>query len=260
MGTPKTSNEQQHHEQNNRHTDRLNLNDRMAGLMTAPKRNSFSAQENFVSFGFRDSRVKPGSAVVLVMCFLCATALGISAYLSWVAATASKVYGCGGDLFDCSHVLTSRWSTVMGIPVGVPAVAMYLVCLLALLEIRRNRSRKLVHLSWQFVTFAAVSAALAAVWFISLQIFLIGHLCPWCLTAHTCGLSMGALLLWMKPAGPYLTPPLAAMSVVAIAGLIAAQVLGTPPSTYQIEYHPNTRPASADESDDNFFDAPVDEK
>ncbi|HIE97419.1 MAG TPA: vitamin K epoxide reductase family protein, partial [Fuerstia sp.] len=52
---------------------------------------------------------------------LCATALSLSGYLAWTALNQIPVYGCGGgEVFDCGHVLTSKYAKVFGMPVSVP--------------------------------------------------------------------------------------------------------------------------------------------
>ena len=171
---------------------------------------------------------QPSHHTVLLMQVLCVTAMGISTYLSWVAATSSKVFGCGGDLFDCSHVLNSRWSTVLGIPIGIPALALYLVSLSALVVVRKSPSVARRQQAWAIVTVCLFAAGLAAVWFISLQVFSIGHICPWCLTAHICGIILSGLVLWTRPVGPKHTLRLAAISAVGVAGLIGGQFMSTP--------------------------------
>jgi uncharacterized membrane protein len=58
------------------------------------------------------------------------TALATSCYLAWSSITSSPVAGCGsGSVFDCSHVLHSRWSKIFSIPVSVPAIATHLLLL-----------------------------------------------------------------------------------------------------------------------------------
>ncbi len=236
--------------------------DFMRVLELRSKHSDLSAAHGYAGHELEEdpaATLNPSSGVVLLMQLLCVTALGISGYLSWVAATASKLAGCGGDLFDCSHVLTSRWSTVFGIPVGVPAVVVYIVSMIGLIVIQRSRCSQRIRIAWRIVSVAGMSAGLAAIWFVSLQVFLIGHLCPWCLTAHACGFTLGGLLLWMQPAGRHLTRRLAGLSAIALGSLINAQLLSSPPTTYHIDRHPKLLPAGENYGDEDLFQAPGDE-
>ena len=54
---------------------------------------------------------------------LIAVAAGISIYLSWVSWTNATPFGCGdAALFDCESVMTSGWSTLLGLPLRPVAV------------------------------------------------------------------------------------------------------------------------------------------
>ena len=49
-----------------------------------------------------------------------AIALGISGYLSYASLTSSDIAGCsGGQVFDCGHVLSTKWSKWFGVPVSL---------------------------------------------------------------------------------------------------------------------------------------------
>ncbi|MDA9859459.1 vitamin K epoxide reductase family protein, partial [Rubripirellula sp.] len=80
-----------------------------------------------------------------------------SGYLGYVGLTASKVVGCDGGLFNCDHVLTSRWSTVMGIPVSLPAVALYAVVLSAIANLTSSVARRR-QIAASVLWFSAVAA------------------------------------------------------------------------------------------------------
>ncbi len=99
---------------------------------------------------------------------------------------------------------------------------------------------------------SAIAAGLAAIWFISLQVFALGHLCVYCLAAHSCGLVLCALLVWKRPLGNRTTARLAAVSVLGIALLIGTQVLSAPPPTYTVQHY-----ASDTAGDASITDAPA---
>ena len=146
-----------------------------------------------------DSSSLPPNAVLWVIRLLCVIALGISGYLAYTALTAKQVVGCGGsEVFDCSHVLSSEFSKVLGVPVSVPAFGLYL-CMLSLTFFGHRCSERFVRSGWAFMTVGAISAGLAALWFTGIQVFHLEHLCPWCLGAHGCGIILAAIVLWYCP-------------------------------------------------------------
>lgn len=163
-------------------------------------------------------------------------ALGISGYLTYVSLTAAKILGCdGGSLFDCSHVIYSKWSKVIGIPVSAFAIGTYVAMIAATgVTAMKNLSRQTRLMSWSAVTGLAIAAALAGLYFIYLQVFVLEHLCPWCLGAHTCGLLITGMILFSR--SRIAMPPLAAVSGLAAAGLammIGIQINSEEPKKYE---------------------------
>ena len=167
---------------------------------------------------------------------LCLIAMGITGYLAITALRMEEVAGCSGSYFDCSHVLHSRWSKVLTLPVSIPAFAMYTVVLAALVVCRQSTPRS--RWAWAIITVGSIAAGLAAIWFTSLQVFSVGHLCAYCLAAHACGLALMLAILWKAPLGARMTAKLAGLSVLGVGGLIASQALAAPPQTYKIEHFP----------------------
>ena len=133
--------------------------------------------------------VLPSRLFTWTLRILCGTALVITGYLAITALRLEDVAGCSGTYWDCSHVLHSRWSKVLTLPVSVPAFGLYTVLLAALTVCRRPASRSRLIWAWGIVTVGAIAAGLAAIWFTSLQVFSVGHLCAYCLAAHACGLA-----------------------------------------------------------------------
>ena len=165
-------------------------------------------------------------------------ACGISTYLAIVAFTKSTVAGCGGGIFDCSHVLTSKWSSFLGMPVALLAAVTWAGILAALtVSLCSSRNSRINRTAWLGITVLGMSAGLAALWFVSLQIFAIGHYCPWCLVAHSCGLFVALVLLLRQP---FAWPTASALGGVAVAGLalvVTVQVLSPEPPKYQEIVH-----------------------
>ncbi|MCP4173502.1 MAG: thioredoxin domain-containing protein [Fuerstiella sp.] len=182
------------------------------------------------------SALLPSGKLLWTFRILCATALTLSGYLAWTALNAIPVYGCGGgEVFDCGHVLTSKYAKVFGLPVSVPAVALYLSLLTVLAFFRRNTPENLLRAGWSVLTFGAVAAALSAVWFINVQVFELEHLCQYCLGAHSCGLILAGIILWKRPLGNWQTSAWSGASMAAVAVMITAQVTSEEPDLFVVE-------------------------
>jgi uncharacterized membrane protein len=167
---------------------------------------------------------------------LCGTGLCVTGYLAWVALNSGDVAGCGsGPVWNCGHVLSSRWSKLFGLPVSVPAFFLYGVLLSALAICRPTAPRAIRRLAWGAISMCALAAGFAALWFVGLQTLAIGHLCIYCLVAHSCGIALSAAILWKRPLGTRATMRLATVSLVGVSVLIGGQLMATPPATFKIE-------------------------
>ena len=185
---------------------------------------------------FDQPALLPARPLVWICRILCAVALCISGYLAWTAFNATEVYGCGGgEVFDCGHVLNSRYSKIFGLPVSVPAFGIYASLLASLVFFRPGAPEKLLRFGWALLTIGAFSAGLAALWFISIQVFELQHLCAYCLGAHSCGLILAAIIVWKRPLGWIRTSQFFGISVAGVAVLIAGQLMSEPPPTFTIE-------------------------
>jgi len=171
---------------------------------------------------------------------LCCAALAVTGYLAITALRSEDVAGCGGGAyFDCGFALHSRWSKVFGLPVSVPAFALYAVILTSLAFCRPGVRSSGRLLAWGMTTVGAMMAGLAAIWFISLQLFVVGHVCFYCMAAHACGLLLAFAILWKRPLGARATRRLAAVSAFAVGVLITGQAFSAPPATFKIEHYSN---------------------
>lgn len=183
------------------------------------------------SRGFLSEAKATGAIVALTM-----VALSVSIYLGWTSLTSSKVVGCGsGGIFDCGHVLTTKWSLWMGIPVGVVAAVLYAFLLLSIAARWMVRQPQLMRVANTVIVTSGFSAGLAAIWFLGLQVFAIGHLCPWCMAAHSCGLAIAALLLWSRPLGKRIPGKPLGAAVLGVALLVSGQVTAEAPATYEVQ-------------------------
>ncbi len=117
----------------------------------------------------------------------------LSLYLASISLTQTYLPGCG-EATGCHELLGTQWAHLFGIPASFPAVALYLITVLAAGAIEARDQR-----TW-LGTFGEISAlmiAVAAVWFMSLQMFVLKHLCMWCSLTHVFGLS-GVLFLMIS--------------------------------------------------------------
>lgn len=169
------------------------------------------------------------------------TALGISAYLTYVTVTASEIAGCsGGQLFDCAHVIYSKWSKMLGIPVSSMALGTYVAMVAATIVTATDRfSDSVRQMAWIAVTGLAIAASLAALYFIFLQVFVLKHLCPWCLGAHGCGLVIAIAILSVSRIPMPQTFSVSGLAAAGLAVMIGVQVNSEEPPKFVIkEYVP----------------------
>ncbi|MFO1003440.1 MAG: vitamin K epoxide reductase family protein [Planctomycetaceae bacterium] len=178
---------------------------------------------------------QPSVRMLWMLRGLCVAGLGISVYLAWTALSMTPVYGCGGgEVIDCGHVLKSKWSKVFGIPVSVPAGGLYASMLVLLGFAGLNAPRAMKQMVWNALTAGACMAGLAALWFISLQIFALSKICPYCVAVHTCGLTMAALMLRNRFSEPHHKKLAASFSAAAVAGLITVQTMTPEPEVFEV--------------------------
>ncbi len=203
-----------------------------------------------------------------ILCVLATSGLFLTGYLAWAGITANPVAGCGaGGVFDCGHVMTSRWSKVLGVPVGVPAFTVYCTLISALVFSRLSSVPAFRRICWASVTLCGTAAGLAGLWFSGLQFLVMDHLCPWCLAAHTCGLCILTVILWKQPLGVRNTAQLASISVAGVALLVTIQSLTAPPATHVVERFDGAGVDAVtvadtiqlqDEDEETFFSPPED--
>jgi uncharacterized membrane protein/protein-disulfide isomerase len=173
--------------------------------------------------------------MVWVLRSLCAAGLGISVYLAWTALNMKEVYGCSGnELFDCNHVLKSKWSKVFGMPVSIPAAGLYASLLVLLSFVRRPAPVRLQQILWNCITVATIMAGLAALWFVGLQIFVLHHLCPYCLAVHCCGLILAGLLFLNRITTWQQKSAMSSVAVAAVGLMITVQVVSPEPEHFEV--------------------------
>lgn len=123
-------------------------------------------------------------------------ALVLATIMSWHYLTGGSIAGCGVGS-PCEQVLNSRWATIAGVmPVSGLGVGVYLAMLVAGFFIGPSSEISISRLAWSVMLILAGSIAGSAIWFTILQKWIIGDFCPYCMTAHTTGLLLAALVIW----------------------------------------------------------------
>jgi len=102
----------------------------------------------------------------------------LSGFLLFESLTTTALPGCGGGS-ACDKVLSSAWSLWLGVPVALPALAVWTLALVA--AVTKQRGLLIV---------ASLVLGGAAVWFVYVQVARLGELCPYCIAAHTLAIVM----------------------------------------------------------------------
>lgn len=110
--------------------------------------------------------------------------------LAWSSLQDPVVTGCGAKN-DCGLVLTSRWATFLGIPVGLLSFGL---CAVLFFGSWVNNPRSLANFIHSVTSLIVIFATL---WFALLQIFIVKHFCPWCCLTHGLAI-LGVLCFWRR--------------------------------------------------------------
>lgn len=166
-------------------------------------------------------------SVLIGIRLLAALAAGIAAYLLSVSLSeAGLPAGCGAGS-GCAEVLTSRWASVFGVSVTIPALVTYLGLLASSIPAGSSQASKRA-VGWFVLALLAAIVGVAAVWFVALQAFVLKTWCPWCLAEHGVGLLLAILIFASFPRDVPLMPGVSRrLSLVAclMIGLFAVGLL-----------------------------------
>lgn len=149
------------------------------------------------------SQPLPPPTTIWLLRLLALAGLAIAGYLLWVdlasrwAQAWTTVPLCSGlSWLDCRSVLNSQWASWLGLPVALPAAAVYGVAVGVLWRISRRRTAEQLQRLWWWLCAAGVVIVGAAGWFIYIQAAHVGRFCSICLIDHAVGLTL-ALLIWL---------------------------------------------------------------
>lgn len=131
---------------------------------------------------------------------LAAVGFAISAYLTAVHYDAHVPLACSSNgIIDCARVITSPQSVVFGLPLAVWGMLWF--ALLAVVVLIRARGA-----AWGGTADSvwAGVGALSIIYFVYLELFVVGRICIWCSAVHV--LVLINLFVALSP-GPAQVPP-----------------------------------------------------
>jgi uncharacterized membrane protein len=138
------------------------------------------------------------SGLLLLMKLLAVAAFILGCYLAWTSLSGSAVAGCGPDS-GCDRVLHSRWGYWFGIPVSIPALALYVVVFAFLQQLGPGRPVETQRRTWRMLFVFGLVILGAATWFLAVQSLIIKSFCPWCMVTHITGSVLALLILSKVP-------------------------------------------------------------
>lgn len=194
---------------------------------------------------------EPKSKLRLAAAALLALATVLALWLALVSWQSGQVPGC--DAAGCGVVLTSKWSKIFGVPVGLFGTGLYAT--LAWFALRGSAPRRGMLTTTLTATLALLVPA-AAAWFAALQLFVLKAFCPWCSGTHLVATTGAILFLvaWSRetaaapssakkpasagrveaPTSPLPWGQAAALSLLAFVGFVGAQVASPEPPRAKI--------------------------
>jgi uncharacterized membrane protein len=118
--------------------------------------------------------------------------LALTGYLTWTALGGNVVKGCSiGSA--CDIVLSSDWSTFLGLPTALWGFLMYAVLAGAAFVKRVDRH-------WQYAWTLSLFGILYSVYLTVVSLTILESACPYCLTSLGLMTAIFGLLTWQRPA------------------------------------------------------------
>ena len=125
---------------------------------------------------------------------LLTAAVLVAGYLAYFSLSGAALPGCRPE-DGCGDALSSSWANWLGVPVSLPAIALYLT----LLAVTFAAPRKLPQVTRRRLWIASLTPGstilAAAIWFIGLQMFALEQWCKWCTTTHLLASSAAGIMI-----------------------------------------------------------------
>lgn len=123
-----------------------------------------------------------------------AIALCLCAVMTAHSFAGTALIGCSAGS-GCDYVLSGKWSRFLGIiPVSALAAGAYaaFICTILFIDTEDEETRRI-----SFILATLISGAItgSALWFMSLQLFVIKSFCKYCIAAHSIGIIASILFL-----------------------------------------------------------------
>jgi uncharacterized membrane protein len=129
----------------------------------------------------------------LARALLTAAVLGAS-YLAYFSLSGRALPGCRPE-DGCGDALSSSWANWLGVPVSLPAVALYSTLLAATFAAPRKLSPVSRRRLWIASLALGSTILAAAIWFVGLQMFALEQWCKWCTTTHVLASAAAAIMI-----------------------------------------------------------------
>ena len=123
---------------------------------------------------------------------LCVVGMALTAYLSAVKWFGATPLYCGQES-SCDIVQSSRWSTLLGIPLSLWGVLTYAALGMLVWRMRRRRS------TWIYAAFVACMGVGISIYLTAISVLVIEATCVYCLASFAIITAIFALLCWAKP-------------------------------------------------------------
>ena len=157
------------------------------------------------------------SGRLLVLMILGISALILSVILTMHALSMTGLAGCSAGS-SCDQVTGSRWSLVLGfLPVSALSTGLYLAVIVSLIYMMFFDDTSIR----KILTVLTSAIFTAAIWFIAIQHFAIKAFCPYCMSAHICGIVIYVLTCRMM----LKEPGLSGRSFAVCSGIGAAAAI-----------------------------------
>ncbi len=142
-----------------------------------------------------NKKMKIGKKLSLIIIFLILFGFGVALYLTSLHYTGrSALCGASKTFSSCDMVLQSKYSEIFNIPVALFGVVFYVTLLVIFLEIVKRGEKFFINIMFILEIFGFLFSILLTY----TQIFLIGALCPYCLTSAIVTTTLFFLSLYIK--------------------------------------------------------------
>jgi uncharacterized membrane protein len=163
---------------------------------------------------------------------LCVAGMGLTAYLTVVKWFGTTPLYCGSES-SCDIVQSSRWSTLLGVPLSLWGFLIYALLAMLVWKMRRRRAM------WRHAALLAFIGVAVSIYLTAVSILEIRATCAYCLASFAVLTAIFALLCWVRPRR---IPALQWRTWLPTAALCAAITLGALHLHYSGVFDPQAGP------------------